>query len=960
MSRRTETTQVFANPDGTWTSSTAPGPEFVQDGEGDWRDIDVTLVEREGAIVPTAAPTDLELSDGGDRVFAAMSESGRALEWRWEEPLPAPVLDGATATYEDVVEGGDLVVTATPTGFTHSVVLRKQPEGPVEFTIPVATDGANLKEGGAGQLFIESPDGEDRIVAAPRPVMWDALSEDDARIVDAEVSASSNGTAAITLTPDADFLSDPATVYPVTIDPIFSNKTSNDTWVSNKTYTASQQASTELRVGTQDAGTTSQVISRSFLRFNDIGQIVSEAPYNFSVASAALVLRNFDSFSCANSPIRVNEIAENWTVGALTWANQPAVNGRHASTVSAARGYSDNCQADDARWDVTGMVLDWYQGLVPNFGVRLKADEEDANRSWRRYRSLDYTNFPGLQPHLEIDYRPVPGPPTVIGPTPGSGPHASTNNPTFMVRVPGIDPNAYTLARIEFFSPGGSIYYGYCLTPSVTQWTPTGCALNGGFPLGVEVHYRAKGYNGHHWGGGSLEAAAGWSPWTAAYMPAIPNSNPVPDVNDPVVQQIVARMPGVTATEVIDWIRQIVADSGEDGITTPLTYNQAKQELLLFVQEGTGPLPTESSLPAAAGSACQWEVDADSNSVVVAREGVSSELTLDEAADDPTAPVYSAEINNVPVTVTVWEGRPVASIDETLASGAAHLSGLSAASLAGAVDGEAAEASETFSNPPQPSDGEPVAYRLETGGAVETGLADLEGSAGSSGSNGVDCLRSSVEVDDGVKLATSDGTAVFVPGRSQVIAANATAAYPSTSSAVRYRTFIPMAEASSGWVCGKFKGDDRGFTSHLSAPNRTRASVFFNWPSKTIDTTKHVGATHRLAGYGRSAKTKTASSAGIKFHTPMMSSTYGRIAITHSVGNPLCSLAGSIAYNVVVEAWKDGPARISGTRVRVPNHEAYYYPKTETYGETIFRRQTSKFYCLSINCNQEALEEQSG
>lgn len=175
---------------------------------------------------------------------------------------------------------------------------------------------------------------------------------------------------------------------------------------------------------------------------------------------------------------------------------------------------------------------------------------------------------------------------------------------------------------------------------------------------------------------------------------------------------------------------------------------------------------------------------------------------------------------------------------------------------------------------------------------------------------------------------------------------------------VRYRTFIPPSSVNAlGPICGTFRGDDRGFSSYYSRSNRTRASVFFNWPSRTIDTTKNVGATHRLKAWGRSAKTKTASSAGIKLHTAMMGPTFGRIAVTHSVGNPLCAVGGSIKYNIVIEAWKGGAARTSGTRVKVPAHEAYLYPTSGEYGKAIMKKSASKFMCLSINCGQQTLWE---
>lgn len=35
----------------------------------------------------------------------------------------------------------------------------------------------------------------------------------------------------------------------------------------------------------------------------------------------------------------------------------------------------------------------------------------------------------------------------------------------------------------------------------------------------------------------------------------------------------------------------------------------------------------------------------------------------------------------------------------------------------------------------------------------------------------------------------------------------------------------------------------------------------------------------------------------------------------------------------MIEVWKKGVVRISGTRVKVPNHETYLYPQTEEGGE---------------------------
>ncbi|MBO9520553.1 MAG: hypothetical protein J7518_03365 [Nocardioidaceae bacterium] len=159
LSQRSETGRVFANPEGMWTAEEASEPERVQDDAGEWHEVDTTLVERDGALEPRYAASDLRLSDGGDKTFAALSEDGTDLAWRWPSDLPAPKVEGDTATYVGAVDGGDLVVKATATGFSHSIVLRERPADPsaVQVAVPVATDGAKLTETVSGGLQVKEP-----------------------------------------------------------------------------------------------------------------------------------------------------------------------------------------------------------------------------------------------------------------------------------------------------------------------------------------------------------------------------------------------------------------------------------------------------------------------------------------------------------------------------------------------------------------------------------------------------------------------------------------------------------------------------------------------------------------------------------------------------------------------------------------------------------------------------------
>lgn len=84
VSQRTKTTNIFANPDGTWTSETATEPVQVQETDGVWHDVDTTLTATGGGLVPRYAATDLVPSNGGDKTFATVTtDGGKELDWRW-------------------------------------------------------------------------------------------------------------------------------------------------------------------------------------------------------------------------------------------------------------------------------------------------------------------------------------------------------------------------------------------------------------------------------------------------------------------------------------------------------------------------------------------------------------------------------------------------------------------------------------------------------------------------------------------------------------------------------------------------------------------------------------------------------------------------------------------------------------------------------------------------------------
>lgn len=119
-SQHSERTTVLANPDGfTFTLQESSVPVRVSKPGGGWRAPDATLEKRtDGSIGPKAAAPHIAFSGGGEsEPLARIAHGGDAVELTWLDSLPAPTLDGASATYADVLPDVDLKVTATVESF---------------------------------------------------------------------------------------------------------------------------------------------------------------------------------------------------------------------------------------------------------------------------------------------------------------------------------------------------------------------------------------------------------------------------------------------------------------------------------------------------------------------------------------------------------------------------------------------------------------------------------------------------------------------------------------------------------------------------------------------------------------------------------------------------------------------------------------------------------------------------
>lgn len=398
---RTEDSTSWANPDGTLTTEVFDSPIRVKQ-DGSWTPVDTTLADTGADVTPGAAAADLSFSDGGTGPFAQVSDGSMKLALSVGSGLPTPTLDGNTATYDDAVAGGDLVVTALPAGFSEQVVLDRRPSEPVTIRIPLSTSGGlRVSQDENGHLLLKASSGA-TVADAPAPHMWDStvdeasgLPEHDMK-VDSAIEDTADGQVLV-LTPDQSFLESPDITYPLTIDPTTTLAVTTDTWLETPNYTDSQRSSTELRVGTYDDGTHR---ARAYLKFD------SSAFAGEHIVDTDLSLYSYYSSTCSTSGsgVRVRRVTSDWDSTAISWSDLPSVTSAGEVVNSGAHGYSSSCPAAYSHWDIDAIVQAWADG-APNYGLQLRAVDETDSLTWRRYRSANYDGGDSdYAPHLTVTY----------------------------------------------------------------------------------------------------------------------------------------------------------------------------------------------------------------------------------------------------------------------------------------------------------------------------------------------------------------------------------------------------------------------------------------------------------------------------------------------------------------------------------------------------------------------------
>ncbi|WP_435286474.1 RHS repeat-associated core domain-containing protein [Streptomyces bacillaris] len=529
LSERTETSTTWVNKDGSLTTELTAGPVRFEDGAtGEWRDVDLDLVAAGAGVEPKAHPEGLKLAGrtGTPATSLKAAQAARATDLvtlgegdeqitlQWKGGLPAPKLEGNRAEYVNAVPGADVVVEATRTGFEQYVEIKQKPttDG-YTYTLPLKAKGLKAEQQADGSVVFTDRKNK-KTAVMPAPVMWDstvdeASGEHIRRVPVAMKVVKKGSTIDLVVTPDPKFLADPATKYPVIVDPSTSALSNVfDTYVQQgETRDWSTDVELDLgNPGTKNADGTFRT-ARSFISWNTAP--IADA----LVTDAKLSLWNFHSAnytgsSCPTQPWEV------WSTGAATtssrWTAQPAWTAKKA-TSSETRG-NPSCSTQPDGWinaNVTTLVQEWASAKAARGHMGLRATDESVTGQWKRVNSANAaTNPPKLV--VTYNYRPRTGTKQEAGPpffSYGGAYTVNTLTPTLRDTFVDADGDKVN-GTFQIFDNATNTQVGNVI---VSPYVPSGQVASVTVPAGVLTNgktykFRTSPYDGAHYN-------TGWSAW---------------------------------------------------------------------------------------------------------------------------------------------------------------------------------------------------------------------------------------------------------------------------------------------------------------------------------------------------------------------------------------------------------------------------------------------------------------
>jgi hypothetical protein len=398
--------------DGSYQAQIFSQPIRFKDASGAWQNFDTSLVAA-GTGVYHSADTPVAITIGASGAGsppAQLSADGYTVTWALQNSSAGVALAPAasTASYLGTATDTTLSYTVLNWGIEQTLTLAS-PAAPSGFTCTLTHPGLTLAQDSGGQWGLYVPGDPVAIFFLSGITVTDSSTDAYGNPVGCAAAAMTvtpgSGQSTLTYSVPSSWLSDPARVYPVTIDPTLTKNplTGNsgnpygDTTVSSGNPGNAHGTETTLYAGNSTV-TGCTGYCRSLVGFN-----LSAIPSGAFVDSATFSAYKYASGG-SSATTSLGSLHATWSP-ASTWTSLGyAVNNFSCLTNIGSQAVA---VGSSLSLDVTSTVQSWLAGSSANYGFALYQAEDGSQGA--AYLSEFYSaDYGSSMPALVVNYDPAP------------------------------------------------------------------------------------------------------------------------------------------------------------------------------------------------------------------------------------------------------------------------------------------------------------------------------------------------------------------------------------------------------------------------------------------------------------------------------------------------------------------------------------------------------------------------
>ena len=405
------------------------------------------------------------------------------------------VADGNAVLFNNIYEDVDVQYTVRETYVKEDIILNRYVEhNTFEYRLNIDKGAYAEEHDNTVRIYRDNSDSDEPIFVLSAPCMTDSnmvVSGDVMLTLDQDGSDY-----IITVTADSDWLSDPARVFPVFIDPtIATGPVGSATIIEYTGRYADQGYGYVGNINATVTGVPGGNLGRARMMVEVPAWAYSSIPSEARVESAYLRMWQYGHWSSATQFMTVAPTS-GWDVSTITWNDAIFLN----ANITGANAILPSVNGEKY-FDIRDAVNNWLNGLTPNYGLMVMATNEldlggafftSQSGSWKPGQG---SFAPERAPHVIVNWH-VPDPVSMDYPL---------NNTTLTLRpfvtssvtgqlnlrgvsVDGVaTPSALVLYRLNDATKD----YAGLVASSYTLRYPNSAAYENAFPAGT-TRYRDK------------------------------------------------------------------------------------------------------------------------------------------------------------------------------------------------------------------------------------------------------------------------------------------------------------------------------------------------------------------------------------------------------------------------------------------------------------------------------------